>query len=396
MTASSGIADCAPGLPAGNLRTARDARAAAVMRLVSIAALAAYVFLAAMVIANTRNGLDSAGSPLGYDFSDFYEAARFAQTGHAAEAYDDQAMFAAEQAAFPGIAAKLPWNYPPTFQLLLLPLAWMPYLPAWILWSAASVGLTALLARRLAPAPLFWPALLSPAAAINLLLGQNGALSAALLGGGLLLPRRPFLAGLLLGAVSYKPHLAILVPLALLAGREWRALAGALASGAGLIALSLMAFGIAPWIAFFGKAGTLAAGQGPTWRIGPSLIARLADLGLPDRYAGLLHGAVAIAVALAVAWVWQRKASLEWRLAALATGALTVTPYLRIYDLTLLIFPILALAAAAPAPRAHEKAMAALLWIAPAAIMFAGLPQIGPPLLLAAMGLVLSRAGRPS
>jgi hypothetical protein len=47
-----------------------------------------------------------------------------------------------------------------------------------------------------------------PAVFINAAHGQNGFLSAALIGVGLLvMDRRLLLAGLLLGAMTYKPHL---------------------------------------------------------------------------------------------------------------------------------------------------------------------------------------------
>jgi len=63
-------------------------------------------------------------------------------------------------------------------------------------------------------------ALAFPGTFQNFIQGQNGFLSAALLGGGLvILERFPLTGGMLLGALSYKPHLAALIPVALLAGR---------------------------------------------------------------------------------------------------------------------------------------------------------------------------------
>ena len=56
----------------------------------------------------------------------------------------------------------------------------------------------------------------------NFIHGQNGFLSAAILGGGLLcLNRFPFIAGFIFGFLTYKPHLAILVPVVLAAGKHW-------------------------------------------------------------------------------------------------------------------------------------------------------------------------------
>src|SRR5205814_7022046 len=96
--------------------------------------------------------------------------------------------------------------------------------------------------------------LLAPGAAVNLFFGQNGILSTVLLGGGvLLLGSRPILAGVLLGLLAYKPQLAVLAPFALLAGREWRALAAAILSQIALGLLSLLVLGAEPWFAFFDK-----------------------------------------------------------------------------------------------------------------------------------------------
>ena len=74
-------------------------------------------------------------------------------------------------------------------------------------------------------------ALLSPAAAIAVWLGQNSFLTAALLVGGFALAkRRPLLAGFLLGVLTYKPQFWLMVPIALIAARQWKTLAAALGS----------------------------------------------------------------------------------------------------------------------------------------------------------------------
>jgi len=71
------------------------------------------------------------------------------------------------------------------------------------------------------------PALAFPATIWTIGYGQNAFLTAALLGAGtLLLDGRPAVAGVLLGMLCYKPHFALLVPVALLAGRRWLAIRG--------------------------------------------------------------------------------------------------------------------------------------------------------------------------
>src|SRR6202007_3224914 len=94
-----------------------------------------------------------------------------------------------------------------------------------------------------------------PAVWWNFGLGQNAFLTAALFGAAtLLVDRRPILAGLLFGALCYKPHFGLLVPLALAAGGRWRCFAAAAASAGGLVLASLMVFGSSTWEAFLAAA----------------------------------------------------------------------------------------------------------------------------------------------
>jgi hypothetical protein len=152
--------------------------------------------------------------------------------------------------------AKKPYRwlylYPPTFILILLPLALLPYLLALAVWLFLTlVGYLAIV-RRIAPHPLtLWLTLAFPGTFLNVLNGQNAFLSSIFLGGGLiLLESHPWLAGLLLGLLSYKPHLAFLIPLALLAGKLWQALWGALLSATMVILASLVVLGKNVWPAF--------------------------------------------------------------------------------------------------------------------------------------------------
>src|SRR5262249_49608989 len=149
---------------------------------------------------------DPAHAPIGYDFSAYYEAAVFAKDNHPAEAYDDLQMIAAEHTRFPGAATKLPWNYPPLFTLLLFPLSFLPYLAAWLCWSALLVGGYAWLIRR---SQGMWDValLLFPGAVLNFFLGTNGILSTLLIGWGVqCLKKRPLLAGLFFALACFKPH----------------------------------------------------------------------------------------------------------------------------------------------------------------------------------------------
>ena len=134
----------------------------------------------------------------------------------------------------PGIKYLFAWHYPPVFHLAVLPLALLPYLWSYALWAAGTLALYLAVLRRLVPGPYtVWLLLAFPAAFLNVMHGQNGFITVALLAGAVMtLERRPWLAGLFIGLLCYKPQLGLLLPLVLLAGRHWIAfLSAALTTG---------------------------------------------------------------------------------------------------------------------------------------------------------------------
>lgn len=374
-------------------------RAGGVLGLaVAVTALALYGLFGVALASHIHHRLDPSGAPLFYDFSAFYEAGRLALHGHAAQAYDDRTMVAAEQAAFPGVRTRLPWNYPPSFQMLTAALAALPYASAWIVWTVGTTALLALMAGRLVGWRSAWIVALAPAAAINVLVGQNGNLTAVLVGAGvLLLERRPFVGGLLLGLLSYKPQFAVLAPLLLLVTRQWRALAGVAVSGALLAAASLALLGEGAWLAFIDKTlhPAVFTSSSSDWRSIPSVQIMARTLGLPGAAGAALHGLVALAAIAGAAFVWIKRRNPRLRVAALAAATLLVTPYLRVYDLVLLALPIAVLALDETAAALPERIVLAIAWLLPAYLLLGRQSiQIGPLASLAVMGLVVWHATR--
>jgi alpha-1,2-mannosyltransferase len=358
--------------------------------------LATYIAFAMVAATHTHNRIGLGGSPLFYDFSVFHTAGSMTNAGHAADAYDDAKMIAAERAAFPGNTLRLPWNYPPTFLMALMPLGALPYVMAWLVWSAFLYGSYVLLARRLTDVPdqlVFL--LLAPGAAVNLFFGQNGMLSTVLVGGGVfLLGSRPIMAGVLLGLMAYKPQLALLVPFALLAGREWRALGAAIVSQVALMTLSLIVLGIEPWAAFLYKLAHPAAvfsSSSSDWRAIPSIMIFARALGLAPVAANILHWGIAAAAAAATLWIWRQTKDAYARMAMLATGTMLVTPYLRAYDLFLLVLPVAVLLRARTGLMA--KAILFAAWLAPGVLMFVSpRAQVGALISIAIMAAIFWHA----
>lgn len=197
-------------------------------------------------------------STLSGDFVSFWTAGELALQGRAADAYREVPHFFAQLALHKDAGwAYLAFFYPPYFLLLCAGLALLPYFFALCLWLVATCAGYAIALRTMVPKTLreresVWLLFLGyPAVMINAGFGQNGFLSTALFGGAAVwLDRRPALAGLCLGCLSYKPQLGIVVPLALAAAGRWRCFAAAAATTLILAAAATVAFGVGVWPAF--------------------------------------------------------------------------------------------------------------------------------------------------
>ncbi len=287
--------------------------------------------------------VDLSGRPFGSDFLPYWAASRLAMTRDPAAIYSRDEIYSIQKGV---IGAEIPhmiWPYPPTFLLLVLPLAFLPYAVSFICWLAVTGTGFLYVIRRLIPNnPLFWLVLVFPGTVNNVLFGQNGFLSAAFLGGGLILAERhPFAGGCLLGLLSYKPQLAWLIPLALAAGRYWRALLGAVISAVALALASLCLLGSDVWIAFFKNLPIAANSMNHPhlWGKMPTVFAAARLLGSSWELAGVLQVIAIIGVILALGWVWFWRYPLPIRGSVLAVGILLATPHAFDYDLTILALP---------------------------------------------------------
>ncbi len=302
--------------------------------------------LASIVWVATLHGLlDVFNQPLGGDFVIFYGTSSLTLHGHALAAFDPAQLLAAERAAVPGSPPGLLWCYPPTFQLIIAPLALLPFVAAYAAWLAVSFVIYFALIRRLSDHRMaLMLACAFPGFVVAAMQGQNGFLTTGALGFGLLLlDRRPWLAGAILGLLVCKPQFGVLLPVLLIGTGRWRSVAGAALSGLGLMAFSAVVFGLGAWEAFFrglpDVSAALSNGAIP-WAKIPSTYVALAWLGAPKPLAYAVHAGVALAacVTTLVAWRGPAPHSLKVGLAVLAT--LCVTPYSFNYDLVMLAIPI--------------------------------------------------------
>jgi glycosyl transferase family 87 len=312
--------------------------------------------------------------PNASDFVSFYAAGSLADAGTPWLAYDASAHFAAEAAATePGIAYNY-FFYPPVYLLLCAPLARLPYLAALAVFETGTLGAYLYMARRLAAeygAAALLVLVAFPAVFWTIGTGQNAFLTAALFGAGtMLLDRRPILAGLLLGALCYKPHFGLLIPIALAAGRHGRAFGAAAVSVLGLVALSAFLFGAETWQAYIAAAASShAVYETDLVDIGgfANPFGFVIVLGGEPSLAYAVQAAAALLCAGFVGFVWTRGLSLPVRAASLIASTIVAVPLVLFYDLMLGAVAMLWLVRAGRANGFGdwEKSLLALLYMLP-------------------------------
>ncbi len=304
--------------------------------------LAVEIGVFVLFIAGTHGLIVPLSGPTSTDFVSFYAAGTLADAGAPELAYDQGNHYLAEQSATAsGIEYRF-FYYPPVFLLLCAALARLPYLPAFLVFEGATLFFYLIVARRILGErgwPVFIPLLAFPAVFWTMGLGQNAFLTASLFGAATLcIDRRPVLAGILFGALCYKPHFGLLVPVALLAGQHWRASAAAFASAAALCGLSLILLGWETWRDFLAA----AAGSHATYESGQITFGGLVSpfgavllLGGTRAAAYAVQTGTTLAAGFLVAVVWRRGYSLPVRAAILAAATLVAIPVVLIYDLML-------------------------------------------------------------
>jgi len=290
---------------------------------------------------------DAAGLGYPMDFVNVWSAGRLALDGHPAWAWDwdiqKQLQIEVLRQSFQG---NLAWHYPPPFLFIASLLAMLPYTAAYIGWALASfipylVAMRAIVGRSFG----LLLAAAFPVVLNNALVGQNGFLTAALIGGTLyLIPVRPVLAGICLGLLSYKPQYGLLFPIVLIAAAQWRVFVSAAITAIALAAVSWIAFGTESWQAFFHwmpmfSQAFLVEGRAP-WGKMQSIFALVRYFGGPEQLAWTLQLIMSVAVAVTLALIWRSRVAYSLKAAALATGILLVTPYLFLYDVMVLAIAV--------------------------------------------------------
>lgn len=356
-------------------------------------ALTLALVVAAQILLS-QDYMTPAGTPVGGDFAAFWTAAKALAAGDAAAIYDPAVFQAWLARVAPGDAEwTLFWQYPPTYFLAIGFLAATPYWLGYALWSGGGLAVFAASSRAagVSGAALFC-LLAAPVVFQSVITGQNGFLTASLLLGATLLPdRRPLIAGACAALLTVKPQLGLLIPVAYVAGGHWRAFGAAAAGTLALAGASVLAFGIAPWTAFFDSlvsaGGRVGDGVMPLYKM-PTAFAAFSMAGFPAPAALAFHLAGAAAAVCATACVWRKSDSAALKAAVVCCGAFLVAPYVYYYDLVIVAPPValLAMASAREGWRRRDHLILAGLFLLP--MLLPGEPAgKGFNLSFAAMGL---------
>lgn len=355
------------------------------------------------LVAGTHGWIVPLDKPTTTDFISFYAAGALANAGTPALAYDHAAHLAAEELVVGAGIGYQYFNYPPVFMLLCAALAPLPYLVAFVLFEGATLLLYLFVARRILgdrSAAALIVLLAFPIVFWNFGLGQNAFLTAALFGAAtLMVDRRPVIAGLLFGALCYKPQFGLMIPLALAAAGQWRAFAAAAASAATLVLASLAVFGVETWGAFV---ETVTASPA-MYQSGRILFAGMANLfggarvlGADASLAYALQAVATLSAGIIVVATWRCRLSLPTRAAVLAAATVVGAPLVLLYDLMLVAIAAVWLVRDrnSPAASGWEMVLLAVIYL----VLLDGrvLAEVWhvPVFPLAAIGVLAIAAGR--
>jgi hypothetical protein len=368
----------------------------ALLTLVAAASLIAY---GAVYLLASHPPHDHYGYVIGRDFVNSWMGARAVVSGQVEELFHLTA-YNREITALFGKLPPLNWSYPPVVLLFLGPLGWLPYLPALVLWSLAGFAAYLLAARSFGREGSYLAFVaVAPAIGICLFCGQNGFFTAALL---ILFFRfwdqRPWLAGLCLGLMLYKPHLVVLFPLALALSGRWRVFAAAALTTLGLIALTALVFGPQIWSDYVRLVGPVQKGVMETGSgfltMMPTGFMQARMMGADLASARLVQIPFTLLALAALLWTFAKRRDPLLSIAVLVTASFVVTPYAFDYDMVVFGWLIALLWPRFDGP--WDRVLLLVIWTLPIAMLFYGswsLPIAAPLMALFLIRLVQKQRG---
>ncbi len=328
---------------------------------------------------SSTNGLiDPTNNLIGRDFVNMWAGAKAAAGGTLELLFDNDLYRASLREMFGMNLPPHNWSYPPHLLPFIAPLAWLSYLAALIVWSLAGLAVYLWFCSRPNAGKLEIAALaLAPASLVNLITGQNGFFTAAMLWSGLsLLERKPVLAGVAFGLLTIKPQLGLLLPLILLIDRRWSVIISAVATAAILLAITALLYGPQVFSAYIEKALPYQAyvftkTEGIFVSMMPTAFMNARLIGLDAHAAWLIQLPATVGGIIFLVWAWRKTDDWTLKVAALVTGTFIASPYLFIYDMA--VFTPVLISLWARAETIADKLILGLVWALPVTCVLTGL-----------------------
>ena len=335
---------------------------------------------------------------VGRDFLNFWMYGRAAQLPASAQWYDpklyNDALASFLGADYPGQN----WSYPPTMMLVMAPFGALGYLPALTIWTVLGIAIfAAVISRDLGDRRATIAALCSPAAMFGLISGQLAFITTAMLIGAFSwLDRRPIPAGILIGLLTVKPHLGILLPIMLAASRRWKVFVVASVTAITFAGASIALFGVAPWIDYIemglaAQNAVLNDPDGIATPFYPTLFMNLRGIGVVYGAAMAAQIALALAAAASVAWAFRNRADTDPRIliALFFACSIAALPYMLVYDTLPLCVAAMALLAGGTLESRGRLLARVVFWLPLLQIGLGTLHIPGPALIAPAFAFYL-------
>jgi alpha-1,2-mannosyltransferase len=333
--------------------------------------------------------LDPAGYQVGRDFLNTWMGGKSAFSGGPAAWFDFRTYTAAVQKLIgdPDLPP-LFWSYPPHILLFIWPFGLLGYLPAYALWCATGLALYVRAALAAGVDRKFWLFLaVAPAVTVNIFLGQNGFLTAALLIGGLAnLDRRPAVAGILFGILTVKPQFGLLLPVMLVLTSRWRVIAVTAATTAALVAATTIWFGASIWTEYLHKVvpqqhWLLSVAGDKGWPIVSSAFVNARLIGLSDEWAWVVQGVSSCVALAAVVWTFWRRRDPVLSSALFVTATFLFSPWMLNYDMVVFGW-VVALLRAREDESYLDQGLALVVWTLPVLMLYFGFMRLPTALLV--------------
>ncbi|WP_411819064.1 glycosyltransferase family 87 protein [Hyphococcus formosus] len=287
------------------------------------------------------------------------------------------------------------WLYPPTMLLVLFPFGLFPYGVAKVIWVIASCAGLGVAAYKITKGNLFLTVamMLSPAAFAVLFTGQLSIFFACLaLAGFLNAKSRPILSGICFGFLTLKPQFGLLVPVFLLCTGSWRAIFAAAVTTLFLVMVSIAAFGLEAWAAFFSSLTQThtdyVQSVGHSGRI--TLADALRILGVADLSTALIT-LLSVGIGGSLIVLARRLGASIPDLTVLALLLTAITaPYFWVYDWLFVTFAALLFLRDRPTQPVWVQGMIVLVWFAPIAPYVGSGANLVPVIWLVLLGVVVA------